>query len=114
MIFIFNNLAIQRLVQSLDYSIMNYSINWLITEIGSSFTSHCNVKYVFQDQFGLITYKIIGDDSAPTYFGINPQTGDIKLTASVLTDTIVTYQVSRPTIDISFPVIKQGTGSGKY
>ncbi|KAH3873294.1 hypothetical protein DPMN_036526 [Dreissena polymorpha] len=43
--------------------------------------------------FNTLTYAIIGDDSAPTYFSINSTTGDVFLTNSVQLDTQSQYQL---------------------
>lgn len=46
------------------------------------------------DSFGTIRFRIIGDDSAPEYFDIDPVSGDIRLKESVVEDTRTEYQVS--------------------
>ena len=46
-----------------------------------------------QDRFGKIYYKIIGDDTAPKYFSINTESGQVKLKEKVETDTLTEYQV---------------------
>ena len=45
------------------------------------------------DSFGVIKYRIIGDDSAPAYFEINADSGEIRLKESVAQDTRTEYQV---------------------
>ena len=45
------------------------------------------------DSFGVIRYRIIGDDSAPAYFEINADSGEIRLKESVAQDTRTEYQV---------------------
>ena len=45
------------------------------------------------DSFGVIRYRLIGDDSAPTYFEIDSVTGEIKLKQSLAEDTKTEYQV---------------------
>ncbi len=48
-------------------------------------------------------YKIIGDDSAPTYFEIDQRSGDIKLKASVARDTQTMYQIRVQAYDNGVP-----------
>ena len=45
------------------------------------------------DSFGVIRYRIIGDDSAPSYFEINADSGEIRLKESLAEDTRTEYQV---------------------
>jgi len=43
--------------------------------------------------FGLIRYRIIGDDNAPVFFTIDEKTGVIMLYDSVALDATMEYQV---------------------
>ena len=45
------------------------------------------------DSFGVIRYRIIGDDTAPTYFEIDSSSGEIRLKQSLADDTKTEYQV---------------------
>ena len=47
-----------------------------------------------QDRFGVVRYEIIGDDTAPNYFSIDRESGQVKLKKTVKTDTLTEYQVS--------------------
>ena len=44
----------------------------------------------------MVTYDLIGDDSAPSYFSLDSETGDIKVREEVNlpADTEITYMVS--------------------
>lgn len=46
-----------------------------------------------QDQFGLIKYRMIGDDSGPGFFELNEETGEITLKSGVETDIVAEYRV---------------------
>ena len=43
--------------------------------------------------FNTVTYSIIGDDSPPAYFNINPITGQISLQQSIATDPTNRYLI---------------------
>ena len=47
-----------------------------------------------EDQIGNIRYGSQGIAPAPAYFGINPATGEINITQSLLTDRRTSYTVS--------------------
>lgn len=49
---------------------------------------------VLQDQFGLVRYRMIGDDSGPNFFEVNPDSGQVNLISSVEGDTLSEYRVS--------------------
>ena len=44
--------------------------------------------------FNSLSYRIIGDNKAPTYFRINAQSGDINLNTSLEADSDTAYTVS--------------------
>lgn len=53
-------------------------------------------KIVFQSTpFGQITYDIIGDDSAPSYFSINQVTGRISIARSLTEQSVEEYRVGQ-------------------
>ncbi|KAI0235644.1 Cadherin-99C [Lamellibrachia satsuma] len=56
-----------------------------------------------KDRFGIIRYEIIGDDTAPNYFSINPESGEVKLKKKVETDTLTGYQVRVRAFDNGSP-----------
>ena len=43
--------------------------------------------------FGLVQYRIIGDDNAPVYFAIDQNSGEISMYDSVALDRTMVYQV---------------------
>ncbi|RUS85645.1 hypothetical protein EGW08_006591, partial [Elysia chlorotica] len=43
-------------------------------------------------QFGVVTYDIIGDDSAPVYFTVNPNTGVVSIATTLASENVDTYQ----------------------
>ena len=43
--------------------------------------------------FNVITYRIIGDNKAPSFFRINPQSGDINLNTTLDSDSDTAYTV---------------------
>lgn len=49
-----------------------------------------------QSPFNKKTYRIIGDNKAPTYFQINSESGDITLNSSLEADAESYYTVSGP------------------
>ena len=51
------------------------------------------IDVLFQRQFGIPKYKIIGDDNAPVYFKISETGGDITLKRSVNSDSQTVYKV---------------------
>jgi len=55
------------------------------------FDFHLDV--LFQGQFGILKYNIIGDDNAPVYFNISETGGDITLKRSVNSDSQTVYKV---------------------
>ena len=44
-------------------------------------------------EFRTLTYSLIGLDTAPTYFSINPSTGELTIKASLEQDTVTRYIV---------------------
>ena len=48
-----------------------------------------------QKDFSTITYVIAGDDTAPMYFAVNPESGQITTKASLENDDIETYRVNK-------------------
>lgn len=48
---------------------------------------------LFQSPFKDVTYRIIGDDSAPVFFDIGQTDGNLKLQQSVNADTETVYKV---------------------
>ena len=55
--------------------------------------------------FDQISYKVIGDNKAPTFFQVNPQSGDIKLNVSLETDTDSFYTVGAFSIFLTIQLI---------
>ena len=51
-----------------------------------------------QGSFGVITYSIVGVDTAPSYFVIDSQSGTVTLSRSLATDTLTEYRVSSAVI----------------
>ena len=47
-----------------------------------------------QEPYNKITYEIVGDDAAPTYFEVEPTRGEIKVKRDIKTDTETSYQVN--------------------
>ncbi len=47
----------------------------------------------FQEPYNQITFEIVGDDAAPTYFEIDPTKGEIKIKRDIKSDTETQYQV---------------------
>ena len=69
---------------------------WAVSSCGSVCgqpDTYVGVLLSRQDRFGKISYEIIGDDTAPKYFSINPESGQVKLKEKVETDTVTEYQV---------------------
>ena len=52
------------------------------------------ITFVFQEPFNKVTYAIIGDDSAPSYFRINENSGAIQVSNNLENDATRTYSVS--------------------
>ena len=44
--------------------------------------------------FNVISYRIIGDNKAPSFFRINPRSGDINLNSALESDSDTAYTVS--------------------
>jgi hypothetical protein len=53
------------------------------------------ISLYFQNPFNHVTYDFIGDDSAPSYFSLDTDNGDIKVREEVdlPADTEITYMV---------------------
>lgn len=58
--------------------------------------------------FNTVRYSIIGDNKAPSFFKINPQTGDIQLNSSLVVDTDMFYTIRVVATDGGDPA-KTGT-----
>ena len=58
-----------------------------------------HLLYIFQipffqgSQFGIVSYEIIGDDSAPVYFSVNAITGVVTIATTLASENVDTYQV---------------------
>ena len=52
------------------------------------------IQYNFQDDFRTIEYGLIGDDTAPLFFDINAQTGQITTSSPLERETTERYRVS--------------------
>lgn len=52
------------------------------------------VFYTFQSPFNQVSYSIIGDDAAPSFFMMNSTSGWITLGRSLSSDTVTSYQAS--------------------
>lgn len=46
--------------------------------------------------FNRVRYTIVGEDSAPAYFSISQETGEIRVKANLRADSQTKYTVSRP------------------
>ena len=44
--------------------------------------------------FNVISYRIIGDNKAPSFFRINPRSGDINLNSTLESDSDTAYTVN--------------------
>ena len=56
-----------------------------------------------KERFGVVRYRIIGDDSAPTFFQIDDRTGEIKLKELLREDTETEYQIRVEAFDNGTP-----------
>ena len=56
-----------------------------------------NMSHIFllQQPFNRVSYSIIGDDSAPAYFSISEENGEIRVKSSLAADTATSYTVSK-------------------
>lgn len=52
----------------------------------------CNL-YLFQSPFNVVTLRAIGDDSGPTYFSFDTNTGQISIRQDLRLDTATLYRV---------------------
>ena len=43
--------------------------------------------------YNQVTYTMVGDDKSPTFFDINPSSGEIRLRSSLLQDSDLVYRV---------------------
>ena len=52
--------------------------------------------FLFQDPFNVVKYRLIGDDSAPTYFSLDENSGNIAVQPGVelVQDSLTEYTVS--------------------
>ena len=64
---------------------------FLVIVQGSDYCLRC--IRTFQSEYKNITYEIVGDDAAPTYFSIDATKGDIRIKRDIKTDTETDYQV---------------------
>ena len=60
----------------------------------------CHVEMLWlvvglQKDFSTITYEIVGDDTAPMYFAVNPESGQITTKATLENDDVELYRVSK-------------------
>lgn len=55
--------------------------------------ANINVSLNFQVPFNVVRYRIIGDDSATTFFDIDQNFGNVTLKSSVNFDTTSNYKV---------------------
>lgn len=80
-------------------------------EFISTTQSIYSVTAVDSDQvntFGRVTYQVTGDDSAPVFFSVNPNTGSIFL-RQALTDNQVTYNLRITAFDNGIPPLSNST-----
>ena len=49
--------------------------------------------FSFQAPFNRLTYRAIGDDSAPAYFSVSEENGEIRVRSSLAADTATSYTV---------------------
>ena len=52
------------------------------------------VSCLVQEQFGEVRYRVIGDDSAPGFFSVSAESGQVSVSRSVQGDTEIQYRVS--------------------
>lgn len=57
--------------------------------------------YFFQSPFNVVTMRAIGDDSGPTYFNFNANTGVITVRQDLRLDTATLYRVCHQYLDVS-------------
>ncbi len=50
--------------------------------------------FTLQVPFNKVTYRIIGDNKAPSFFKINSDNGDLNLNTSLTADSDTSYTVS--------------------
>ncbi|KAL8559117.1 hypothetical protein ACOMHN_046165 [Nucella lapillus] len=53
--------------------------------------------------FNQVTYSLIGEDKSPTFFDVNPNSGEIRLRSSLLQDTDQSYKLLLKAFDSGFP-----------
>ncbi|XP_076458558.1 cadherin EGF LAG seven-pass G-type receptor 1-like [Babylonia areolata] len=72
-------------------------------QVGNQIVQVTAVDADGQGSFGVITYSIVGVDTAPTFFTIDPQTGSITLSRSLATDTLTEYRLLIQAADNGYP-----------
>ena len=50
--------------------------------------------FILQEDFRTLTYSLIGDDTAPQYFDVNSESGQIRTKISLELDSTELYRVS--------------------
>ena len=59
-----------------------------------------------QRDFSVITYSIVGDDTAPDFFEVNTESGQVRLAASVADELTELYRVRDFSYSVYYTVIK--------
>lgn len=76
------------------YSVLLNVVQLIIDYIHCNYLIHkCDYLFLFQVDFKTLSYLVIGDDSAPEYFEINSETGQLHTKISLETDTTELYRV---------------------
>lgn len=90
----------------LNFKSCIYSFMWKF----ANHPSHINKCYILQwcnlqAPFNTLTYSLIGDDSTPTFFSVEPNTGLIRLKSNLdlTTDRVSTYVARVVASDGGFP-----------
>lgn len=66
--------------------------------------------YYFQSPFNVVTMRAIGDDSGPTYFNFNANTGVITVRQDLRLDTATLYRVCHQYLDVQSTCLSTGHG----
>lgn len=66
--------------------------------------------YYFQSPFNVVTMRAIGDDSGPTYFNFNANTGVITVRQDLRLDTATLYRVCHQWLDVQCICLSTGNG----
>ncbi|XP_076458559.1 protocadherin Fat 1-like [Babylonia areolata] len=56
--------------------------------------------------YNQVTYDLVGDGNSPTFFDVNPSSGEIRLRSSLLQDSAQSYTLFLTAADNGFPVEK--------